>query len=130
MADGPERSGNIDHIIATKDANGVFLPVNRTTTQTVRAAANTALTGTLVPAGATEVTIWATTASDGTAAAAWAFGGITPSSGVGTGADIPSAFGPVRFGCAGAYAVYTAAQSGTVDIYLMWHYSPADDWEA
>lgn len=129
MADGPERSGNIDHIRGTRDADGRYIPVNRTTTQTKRDSAGTTPTRTAIPAGATEVTIYAT-AEDATTAADWEFSGITPSTGAGTAIPIPSAFGPVTFGCAGADSVYTASVTGAVDIYLIFRYSPADDWEA
>lgn len=129
MADGPERSGNIDHIRGTQDANGVYIPVNRKTTQTKRDSAGTTPTRTEIPDGATEVTIYAT-AEDAATAADWEFGGITPSTGAGTAIPIPSAFGPVTFGCAGADSVYTASVTGNVDIYLIFSYSPNDDWEA
>lgn len=125
MATTPDTLGNVPRIRATKDANGTMLPVNRKTTQTVRSGADTTMTATTVPEGATEVTIWATTASDGTAAAAWSFGGVGSSAG--TTAKLPSAMGPTKWGCAGAANVYTAAQSGTVDLYLVFGYCPDDD---
>jgi hypothetical protein len=113
-------------MLATRDANGQFIPVGRKTTQTVRSAANTTLTATTIPEGAAEVVVWATAAGAATAAD-WKFGGVVPGTGAGTAAVIPAAMGPVRLGCAGAGSIYTAANSGTADIYLMFIYLPDDD---
>jgi len=128
MSDGPDRGGAIKGIRVTTDGNGAFLPVNRKTTQTYRNSAGTTPTRTEIPSGATEVTIYAT-AEDAATAADWEFSGITPSTGAGTSIPIPAGFGPVTFGCAGADSVYTAAITGNVDIYLIFGYSPDDDWE-
>jgi len=129
MADGPDRGGAIPGIRVTTDGNGAFLPVNRKTTQTDRDSAGTTPTRTEIPRGATEVMIFAT-AEDAATAADWEFGGVTPSTGAGTVVPIPAAFGPMVFGCAGADSVYTASITGAVDIYLIFSYSPDDDWEA
>lgn len=126
MATGPDQGGRVPRLVATRDANGIMIPVGRKTTQTVRSAAGTTQTATAVPEGAAEVIVYAT-AAGGAAAADWDFGGVVPSTGAGTEVLIPSAFGPVKIGCAGAGNIYTAANTGTVDIYMIWVYLPDDD---
>lgn len=126
MATGPDQGGRVPRLVATRDANGIMIPVGRKTTQTVRSAAGTVLTATAVPEGAAEVIVYATAAS-ATTAADWKFGGVVPSTGAGTTAVVPSGFGPVKIGCAGAGNIYTAANSGTADIYMIWVYLPDDD---
>lgn len=126
MSTSPDVGGNVPRMRATKDGNGNVVPVARKTTQTVRSAAGTTLTATEVPEGAAQVTVWATAAGAATAAD-WKFGGVTPTTGAGTAAVMPSGFGRVTFGCAGAGNIYTAANSGTADIYLVFQYLPDDD---